>query len=130
MPCVGFDDARVTKNETLVRRGKKWSRTRPDKQLFKRLQKTHDERRMPRISSPSGSNDPGKPKGKTARNVELYSTAYKLALEQIPALQMREKPDISLRIHASIRRQLKAGETDPRRIAFNALKDVLVPDTH
>jgi len=93
-------------------------------------------RRMPRISSPTVApmTKRGRfrvsPKGKTARNVELYSTAYKLALEQIPALQMREKPDISLRIHASIRRQLKAGETDPRRIAFNALKDVLVPDTH
>jgi hypothetical protein len=35
------DDARVTKNETLVRRGKKWFRyDAPDKQLFKRLQKT------------------------------------------------------------------------------------------
>jgi hypothetical protein len=93
-------------------------------------------RRMPRISSPTVAPMTKRgslrvsPKGKTARNVELYSTAYKLALEQIPALQMREKPDISLRIHASIRRQLKAGETDPRRIAFNALKDVLVPDTH
>ena len=93
-------------------------------------------RRMPRISSPTVApmikrgNLWGSPKGKTARNVELYSTAYKLALEQIPPLQMREKPVRSLRIHASIRRQLKAGETDPRRIAFNALRDVLVPDTH
>ena len=35
------DDARVTKNETLVRRGKKWFRYDAlDKQLFKRLQKT------------------------------------------------------------------------------------------
>jgi hypothetical protein len=35
------DDARVTKNETLVRRGKKWFRyDAPDKRLFKRLQKT------------------------------------------------------------------------------------------
>jgi hypothetical protein len=35
------DDARVTKNETLVRRGKKWFRNdAPDKRLFKRLQKT------------------------------------------------------------------------------------------
>ena len=93
-------------------------------------------RRMPRISSPTVASMTKRgnlrvnPKGKTARNVELYSTAYKLALEQIPPLQMREKPVISLRIHASIRRQLKAGETDPRRIAFNALRDVLVPDTH
>jgi hypothetical protein len=36
-----IDDARVTKNETLVRRGKKWFRyDAPDKRLFKQLQKT------------------------------------------------------------------------------------------
>ena len=36
-----IDDARVTKNETLVRRGKRWFRyDAPDKQLFKQLQKT------------------------------------------------------------------------------------------
>ena len=35
------DDARVTKNETLVRRGKKWFRYgAPDTRLFKQLQKT------------------------------------------------------------------------------------------
>ena len=35
------DDARVTKSETLVRRGKQWSRyDAPDKRLFKQLQKT------------------------------------------------------------------------------------------
>ena len=35
------DDARVTKNKTLVRRGKKWFRyDAPDKRLFKQLQKT------------------------------------------------------------------------------------------
>ena len=68
-------------------------------------------------------------RGETAKRIELYSTAYKLAWPQVPALQRRERPDISLRIHASIRRQLKEGETDPRRIAFTALKDVLVPDT-
>jgi hypothetical protein len=35
------DDARVTENETLVRRGKKWFRyDPPDKRLFKELQKT------------------------------------------------------------------------------------------
>lgn len=64
---------------------------------------------------------------KTARKVELYSTAYKLALVQIPDVQRREEPDISLRIHASIRRQLKEGETDPVRMAFVAVKDTLVP---
>jgi hypothetical protein len=36
-----IDDARVTKNATLIRRGKKWFRyDAPDKRLFKELQKT------------------------------------------------------------------------------------------
>jgi hypothetical protein len=35
------DDARITKSETLIRRGKRWFRyDPPDKTLFKRLQKT------------------------------------------------------------------------------------------
>jgi hypothetical protein len=35
------DDARVTKNETLVRRGKKWFRyDAPNKRLFKQLRET------------------------------------------------------------------------------------------
>jgi hypothetical protein len=35
------DDARVTKSETLVRRGKKWFRyDAPNKRLFKQLQKS------------------------------------------------------------------------------------------
>ena len=35
------DDSWVTKNETLVRRGKEWFRyDAPDKRLFKQLQKT------------------------------------------------------------------------------------------
>ena len=35
------DDARVTKRETLVRRGEQWFRYEaPDKQLFKKLRKT------------------------------------------------------------------------------------------
>ena len=63
-----------------------------------------------------------------AKRVEVYSAAFKIALAQIPRDQMRERPDISLRIHASIRRQLKAGATDAHTIAFTALKDVLVPD--
>ena len=37
----GVDDARVTKSETLVRRGRKWFRyDAPDKRLFKQLQKS------------------------------------------------------------------------------------------
>jgi hypothetical protein len=65
----------------------------------------------------------------TARRIDLYSSAYKLAWEQISSAERRAQPDISLRIHASIRRQLKESETDPRRIAFSAIKDALVPDT-
>ena len=72
----------------------------------------------------------GRRKGKTAQRIELYSAAYKLALAQLPPLQMRELPGISLRLHASIRRQLKAGALDAYSIAFTALKDALVPDTH
>jgi predicted component of type VI protein secretion system len=64
-----------------------------------------------------------------SQKVALYSAAYKIALAQIPPPQVREQPDISLRVHASIRRQLKAEAIDARTIAFTALKDVLVPNT-
>jgi len=57
-----------------------------------------------------------------------YSSAYKLAWEQIPPAERLMRPDVSLRIHASIRRQLKEGATDARRIACEAVKDALVPD--
>jgi len=67
-------------------------------------------------------------KSKTGKTVELYSTAYKLTLAQIPPVHWREQPNLSLQIHASIRRQLKAGETDARRIACEAAKDALVPE--
>ena len=62
------------------------------------------------------------------RRVQLYSAAYKLAWELIPSLQKRAIPE-SLRIHASIRRQLKEGATDSRTFAFAAVKEVLAPDT-
>jgi hypothetical protein len=68
-------------------------------------------------------------KGNRGQRIELYSAAYKLALARIPPDRIREQPDISLRVHASIRRQLKAGETDAHTVAFTALKDVLAPDT-
>jgi len=58
----------------------------------------------------------------------LYSATYKLARAQIPPILSRDLPDIFLRIHASIRRQLKAGETDAHRIAVEAIKDVLFTD--
>ena len=84
---------------------------------------------LPKMTKRGTFPAPARPQGARVQRVELYSAAYKLALEQIPALQRREKSDISLRIHASIRRQLKAGETDARHIAFEAVKDVLVPET-
>ena len=60
-----------------------------------------------------------------AQRAELYSTAYKLAWEQIPPAERRARADLSLRIHASIRRQLKEGAMDPIGIASTALKDAL-----
>ena len=66
---------------------------------------------------------------KTTGRLELYSSAYKLISEQIPPLERRARPDISLRIHASIQRQLKAGAINAHYIAFDALKDAVVPDT-
>jgi len=67
--------------------------------------------------------------GEVARKAEIYISAYKLALEQIPADQKCGQPNISLPIHASISRQLKAGETDAQVIAFAAVKEILVPDS-
>ena len=67
---------------------------------------------------------PPRNKKSIALKVELYSSAYKLACQKIPPLLRGERPDIPLRIHASIRRELKAGATDPKAIAFAALKDV------
>ena len=64
-----------------------------------------------------------------AQRIEVYSAAYKLAWKQIPPDQKRAQPDISLRIHASVNRQLKAGANNPDAIAFVALKEILAPDT-
>ena len=60
----------------------------------------------------------------TARYIELYSSAYRIAWKQISALRKREQPDIALRLHASIRSQLQKGETDPLLIATEAFKAV------
>ena len=66
--------------------------------------------------------------GKTAKNIELYNSAYRLAWKHIPELQKREQPDIALRLHESIRRQLKEGATEPLFIASEALRGVEKPD--
>jgi hypothetical protein len=68
-------------------------------------------------------------KSAIGQRVEIYGSAYKLAWEQVPPAEKSARPDISLRIHASIRGQLKAGATNPNAIAFVALKDVLDPET-
>ena len=86
------------------------------------------KRRRRRVLKPATSHISRK--GETARRIEVYSAAYKLAWKQIPPDERRARPDMSLRIHASIRRQLKAGANNPDAIAFVALNDVLVPDTH
>jgi hypothetical protein len=72
---------------------------------------------------------PGSKKGEHGRRIEVYSAAYKLAWKQIPPAERRARPDLSLRIHASISRQLKAGANNPDTIAFVALKEVLVSET-
>jgi hypothetical protein len=61
-------------------------------------------------------------KSAVAQNIELYSSAYRMAWIQISPLQRREQPDIALRLHASIRSQVKKGATDPYLIASEALK--------
>src|SRR5262249_21568169 len=63
-------------------------------------------------------------RSKTKQELELYSAAYRLAWEQVPAFHRRERPDIPLRIHSSIRSQVKAGAENPHRIAFAALKEL------
>jgi hypothetical protein len=63
-----------------------------------------------------------KPLKTTARHIELYSSAYRIAWKEISPLQKREQPNIALRLHASIRSQLQKGATDPLFIATDALK--------
>ena len=62
------------------------------------------------------------------RKIELYSSAYKLAWNHISDVQKRVDPNTSLRLHASIRRQLKEGTNDASLIAAQAVSD-LTTDT-
>jgi hypothetical protein len=62
--------------------------------------------------------------GTTKTSRQLYGLAYCIAWKQISPLRKREQPDISLRLHASIRRQLKDGATDPLFIATKAFKAI------
>ena len=65
--------------------------------------------------------------GTIARNIELYSSAYRHRLEADFPLRKREQPDISLRLHGSIRRQLKDGATDALSIATESESGTLKP---
>src|SRR5262245_6772779 len=74
----------------------------------------------------SGMN-PTTPKRKRHRRAKKTILRYIVrptALKHVFTRQKREQPDIPLRLHASIRRQLKEGEKDPKLIASEALSDL------
>jgi hypothetical protein len=118
--------------DALVRpkKGPSDGETRPKATAFYRMEAYEDRRgmrmtaRKPKRTAARKRTTARKPKRTTARNIELYSSAYRIAWKQISALRRREQPDISLRLHDSIRRQLKEGATEPLFIASEALKDV------
>jgi hypothetical protein len=56
-----------------------------------------------------------------AQNIELYSSAYRMALGRISFLQKREQPDLASWLHDFIRHEIKDGATDPSTIATKAL---------
>jgi hypothetical protein len=58
-----------------------------------------------------------------ARNIELYNSAFRAAWKRISASHKSELPNIYLRIHSSIRRQLKEGATDANLIVSEVLSD-------
>ena len=64
-------------------------------------------------------------KSDIGQRAELYGSAYKLAWKQIPPAERRARPDLSLRIYASVRRQVKKGAIDPIGIASEAVKEAL-----
>jgi len=59
-----------------------------------------------------------------ARNIELYQLAYRLAWPYVSEFQKSADPNIALRLHDSIRRQLKGGLAEPVLIASEALKGI------
>ena len=63
-----------------------------------------------------------------ARDIELYQLAYRLAWPYVSEFQKNADQDIALRLHDTIRRQLKKGSTEPVFIASEALKDLDKPD--
>jgi len=59
-----------------------------------------------------------------ARNIELYQLAYKLAWPHVSEFQKSADPNIALRLHDSIRHQIRQGLAEPVLIASEALKDI------
>src|SRR5215475_8177428 len=59
-----------------------------------------------------------------ARSVELYQLAYKLAWPHVSAFQKNAEPNIGVRLHHSIRHQIRQGLAEPVLIASEALKDI------
>jgi hypothetical protein len=59
-----------------------------------------------------------------ARNIELYSLAYRLAWPYVSEFQKSVDPNLAVRLHDSIRCQLKQGLAEPVLIASEALKGV------
>lgn len=64
-----------------------------------------------------------------AQRIELYSSAYRLAWKNISPVLKRGQPNIVLRLHASIRRQIAEGATDSLSIASEALCDLKADET-
>jgi hypothetical protein len=123
---------RISVIDALVRpkKGPSDGETRPKATAFYGMEAYEDRRgmrmtaRKPKRTAARKRTTARKPKRTTARNIELYSSAYRIAWNQISPVRKVEQPDISLRLHASIRRQLKKGKTDPLSIAAEALKAV------
>ena len=59
-----------------------------------------------------------------ARNIELYQLAYRLAWPYVSEFQQSADPNIGLRLHHSIRRQMNQRLAEPVLIASEALKDI------
>jgi hypothetical protein len=59
-----------------------------------------------------------------SQNIELYNLAYRLAWKHISESQKSVYPNIALRLHNAIRRQLKDGAHEPVFIAAETLRDV------
>jgi hypothetical protein len=57
-----------------------------------------------------------------AQNIERYNSALSACVEAHSELQKRVNSNMAVRLHDSIRRQLKEGATEPLFVASEALK--------